>query len=611
MPESTLRTLLFSIIILLACSFESGAQTGTDEKLANQYFQNKEFDKALLLYEKLFDSKGGEVFFEDYLACFIELQKFDEAEKLAKKQIRKYPGENPILIQLGYVYLLKSEKEKALEQFDKVIKQLRANDQEIRATAQTFQDRGELDYAIKTYEKGRRLFAGLYPYHFELADVYAAKKDIPKVFNEYIEALNENEGLLQNVQNALQTMLSDDSNGKKNEFLKQLLIKKIQENGDRTVFSDLLIWQFIQEKDFESAFQQSKALDKRFKEEGQRVMNLAALCRANQAWETAIKCLQYVISKGDESGYYIAAKMDLVEVMNKKITQNNEYTSKDLADLETLYTGTIKELGKNQTTGKLIRGLAHLETFYLNKPDSAISILEDCLTIPNLNQREIAETKLELGDALVFVNEVWDASLYYSQAEKMFKNDPIGQEAKLRNAKLSYYKGEFEWAQAQLNVLKSATSQLIANDALYLALLIGDNLIEDSTGGPLILFAKADLYKFQNRDDDALKALDSINPLFPDNMLKDDILFIKAQIAIKHNRPEQAALLLDSLFNTYPDEILADDALFKLAELNQTKLNNKAKAQELYQEFLLRYPGSMFTVEARKRFRELRGDRVN
>ena len=587
------------------------AQNSTDEKLARQYLQNKEFDKALDLIEKLFEAKGGDVFYTEYLHCLTELQRFVDAEKLIKKQLKKDPYNNSLLIDLGHVFWLQNEKEKAYDQYDKALKYLRPNEEEIRLTAEAFLNKNELDYAIKTYEKGRKLFNGLIAFHFELADVFAAKKNIPAVFNEYLEAVNENEGLLQNVQNALQTMLSDDSNGKKNEFLRQLLIKKIQENPERTTYSELLIWQCVQVKDFDAAFIQSKALDKRLKEEGNRLMNLSALCKSNQAWEIAIKCLQYVIAKGNENIYYMAAKMDLVEVMNKKITENGEFSKKDLVELQELYRSTLNELGRHAQTAKMMRGWAHLEAFYLSHPDSAIALLDECLTIPNLPQRDLAETKLELGDVLVFIGEVWDASLFYSQAEKMFKNDPIGQEAKLRNARLSYYNGEFAWSQAQLNVLKSATTQLIANDALYLALLIGDNIIEDSTGGALRLFATADLLKFQNKDSLALVYLDSVPVLFPGSMLEDDILYIKSQIALKRNENNKALEYLDKIFNTYPDEVLADDALFKTAEIYHYKLNNPTKSKELYQEFLLRYPGSLYTVEARKRFRELRGDKVN
>lgn len=609
-PSILKNLLLLSCFLFLAVQ-TLWAQSGTDEKLAKQYFQNKEFDKALDIYEKLYNSKNGGFFYSDYLNCLLELQQYPEAEKLIKKHLKSDPYNFPVLIDLGYVYFLQNEKEKSKDQYEKVLKYLRPNEEEIRNAAQAFIDHNELDFAVRTYDKGRKLFGGMVAFHFELADVYAMKKDVPGVFNEYLDAVNENEGLLQNVQNALQTMLSDDANGKKNEYLRQLLIKKIQENPERDVYSDLLIWQYIQAKDFEAAFIQSKALDKRLKEEGQRIMNLAALCKANQAWETAIKCLQYVTSKGIENIYYISAKMDLVEVMNKKITENGNYTTKDLLELEMLYRSTLDELGRHAQTSKMVRGWAKLEAFYLEKPDSAILLLESCLSFPNLSSREVAETKMELGDVLVFIGEVWDASLLYSQAEKMFKNDPIGQEAKLRNARLSYYNGEFAWAQAQLNVLKSATTQLIANDALYLALLIGDNIIEDSTGGALRLFATADLLKFQNKDSLALVHLDSIPVLFPGSMLEDDILFIKAQIAIKRNQSEKALEYFEKIYNTFADEVLGDDALFKSAEIYQFRLNNPGKAKELYQEFLLRYPGSLYTVEARKRFRELRGDKVN
>jgi len=58
-------------------------------------------------------------------------------------------------------------------------------------------------------------------------------------------------------------------------------------------------------------------------------------------------------------------------------------------------------------------------------------------------------------------------------------------------------------------------------------------------------------------------------------------------------------------------DILADNATFQLADLYENILGDTTKAQELYEKVLLEYPGSLFVVEARKRFRRLRGDDIN
>ena len=126
-----------------------------------------------------------------------------------------------------------------------------------------------------------------------------------------------------------------------------------------------------------------------------------------------------------------------------------------------------------------------------------------------------------------------------------------------------------------------------------------------------MLYAHADLLAFQNKDDIALITLDSINTLFPAHALADDILFKKAKIMEKRQDYETAAKYLQNIVDAYNYDILADDALFRLAELNQFHFNNIEKAKELYQKILVDYSGSLFTVEARKRFRELRGDKIN
>ena len=477
--------------------------------------------------------------------------------------------------------------------------------------ANAFNQRKELDYALETYLKGRKLFKDTYPFNFEVAEIYIQKGDLEAMINEYLDVLLISDGYIGQVQNSLARIYQSDQRENKNELLKNQLLRRIQKYPDRKVYAEMLIWIMIQEKDFNGACLQAKALDRRLKEDGSRLIELAEMCFSNNQFDVAVKCYQYVIDKGNENYYYVVSKIELVNTLNKKITQFGKYTPLDLVDLEKHYTQTITELGKNAGSAPLLKGLAHLNAFYLNNDQKAIDLLEDLLELPGLSDKFQAECKLDLGDILVLTDNIWDASLYFSQVEKSFKHDPIGDEAKFRNARVSYYVGDFKWAQAQLDVLKGSTSKLIANDAMQLSLFISDNTTVDTNTAPMTYFAQAELLAYQNKDEEALLTLDTINNYFPGHSLADDIIYRKAKILEKKQKFEEAAKLYESLMQLFPNDLLADDALFRLAEMQQYYFNNNEKAKEYYQKLLTNYPGSLLTVEARKRFRVLRGDVLN
>ncbi len=601
------------IFFFLALVFTSGiavAQPNTDEQLALQFYQNKEFDKALDYYEKLYNKKSPQIYYSQYLNCLIETKDFKKAEKIVKKHIKQNPTFLNYQIDLGIVYTKNEEPEKAKSAWEQAVKSIKYDDQ-VFSLANGFIAIRQYDYAIAAYQRGKKISQTNYPYSFELAEVYKTKGDKILMINELLDALEINDSYLQSVQNGLQTSFGADADTKQNELLKTELLKRIAKHPDKTIFSELLIWMQIQLKDWDGAFVQAKALDKRKKEEGGRVMGLAQLFSQNEAYEVAAKAYQYVISKGKDNYFYTNARMELLNVQYTKVVSKGDYTQLDLTELEKNYSITIEELGKSASIVSLLKNYAHLKAFYLNKADEAIKILDDAIAMPQLSAVQQAECKLELADILLMTGEIWDASLYYSQVEKSFKYDVIGQEAKFRNAKISYYTGDFKWSQAQLDVLKGATSKLISNDAMDLSLLISDALAIDTNEAPLLIFARADLLAFQNKDEQAKITLDSINKLYPNHALADDILYRKAKIELKHSNYTEAAKYYEEIINNYGFDILGDDATFNLADINENQFKNIEKAKELYQQLLEKYPGSLYVVEARKRYRKLRGDAIN
>jgi tetratricopeptide (TPR) repeat protein len=423
----------------------------------------------------------------------------------------------------------------------------------------------------------------------------------------YLDYVYLNTGNAQIVQNRLQAVLFKPDIF---EIFKDELLTRIQDNNAPMAYSDMLIWAFIQRKDFKSAFIQTKAIDKRLNENGWRVMNLARSAVAEKQYDAAIDAFQYVIQKGKTNPNYLQAKQELLQARKTKITEQRTDIRNDVAALNNDYNEFIQEFGINRNTVPTLLEQARLQAFHLHNLDSAVAIVDAVIKLPVADKNAKAEAKLDLGDYYLMQGDVYEPVLLYTQVEKDFKDQPTGELARFKNAKLSYYKGDFEWAQAQMNILKSATSELVANDALHLSVFIMDNLGLDTTAYPMEMFAKADLLFYQNKNVLALATVDSVIDIYPGHALADDIMFFKAKVYRDEKKDSVAANYLEKILALYKEEILADDATFMLAELNETSFNNPEKAKQLYEDLIMNFKDSIYVTEARKRYRRLRGDEL-
>lgn len=586
-------------------------QDQENEKLAFQYYSDKDYEKALPLFHDLYDKQPTQHHYSYYLYCLTALEKFSDAEKLIKSRIKDEPGSYRYEVDLGYIYLLTDKPDKATKSFDELIEKMKPNKANISEIANAFLSRQLYEYATKAYLRGRVLLHYTEYFNRELALIYEMSGNYSAMIEEYLDLLEHDPSQLEMVQNRFQNILSKDIDDKIGDALKETLLKRNQRNPEDRFYGEMLLWLSVQRKDFEFALIQAKSLDTRFNEGGMMVFSIANLSLSNKDYPVAIEAYNYLVKKGPLNPYYAESLTGTLKAKFLQITEGYNYQIKDLYSLKKEYETALNELGRNARTVLLMRDLAHLQAFYLNELDESEKLLEEAININGVPEDVKAGIKLELGDIYLFVGEVWDASLLYSQVEKALKNDPIGQEAKFRNARLSYYIGEFGWAKAQLDVLKAATSKFIANDAMELSLLISDNIDPDSTYTGLKMYSHADLLIYRGQDSLALVTLDSIRMLGLSHPLDDEVLYSKAGIYIREKQYLKADSVLDKTVKDYKYDILADNALFKRAELQAEVMNNKAKAMELYEQLLKDYPGSLFTTEARKRFRQLRGDNIN
>ena len=621
-----MKRLFIIIMLLFSCGGAAIAQQSQEEQLALQYYRDKEYDKAVELFEKIHNKKPDSYIYYYYYHALLELERYDAAEKMLKKQVKAYPNVQRYKVDLGYVYERAGDNAKAEKIYQECLKNLQAKETAVSELNNAYMSRGKYDYAAEAIIKGRKLLDNEQYLSKNLISIYKLLHQNDKIVDEIISLVKtDNEKYQNDVQTAIQDLLMDDEDNTQYMNIRTALQKFSQKNPNNILCIKELYWISQLHKDYEEAFVLAKALDKRLKTEGIFTYELATVAAANHDYDIAIEALNYIIKKGEEAHNYVQAKMKILDVKYMQLIESSPVKMVDAINLEQDFRKALEENGIHSGTMDWIRKYAHLLAFYVNKPQEAMDVLNQAMAATR-DPKEKNQYKIDLADVQLYTGNIWDASLNYSQVDKDMPNDVLGNEAKFKNAKLSFYIGEFNWAKSQLDVLAAATTKLIANDAIYSSMLISDNLEEEeelddsdttmalfsNSEGNLALkmYAKAEFLIFQNKDDEALRALDSVIILSPFGSLVDDALYQKALILIKQKNYLEAERLLKEVIEKYGDQLLADDATFQLAELYEYYLKDITQAMEYYQKILKDYSDSLYVVQARNRYRALRGDNL-
>ncbi len=606
MLKRFVQVFLFLIIIFIGLVVR--AQNNQDIDLANQYYENGEFDKALALYQNLAKStKNIPLIHQNYFKLLMNTGRYAEAETYIDYVINKFPSNLYYEIDKGTIYAEKNDQTKETQYFSKIIDQIANDPFKVRMAAQHMVRNQLNEFAIEAYKESRKKLKDPHMYAIEMANVYRLLNNKQEMIEEYLNYVNEHPDNQSSIKNVLQSVLKDD---KDLEVFENMMYDKVQKEPNNVEYVDLLIWVNLQRKNFYAAFIQARALDKRQNLGGMMVMEIGRISLENKDYKNATRIFDYVINEYPGTVNYQIAKRLVIKSREDMVKNTYPVDLKDIKLLIADYENLIKEVGINNNTIEALRSKALLHAFYLNQYDSAIEILKKIISFPRVSKSIVEQSKLDLGDIYLLIGQPWESTLLYSQVEKTSHDTPIGYEAKLRNAKLSYYKGDFALAQEHLDILKMATSREIANDAMALSLLIKENTMMDSdtTNTVMKKFAAIDLLIFQNKKTQAIQALDTLRNAFPNNSLDDEILWREANLHMELGQFDQSIALLNEIVKDYGSDILGDDACFLMGKIYDEQLHDSDNAMKVYMNFLEKYPGSLYAAEARKRFRTLRGD---
>ncbi len=586
-------------ILLTVLLFFSGIVLAQNEQLAQNYFDKGDFEKAKISYEELLKNQPyNTIFFQRLIDCYQQLQLFSLAETTLQGRLKQFQQAN-LLVELGYNFQLQKQEPAAKKYYEQAIDKIRKNPNEVYGIATTFERKSLLNYALQSYELALTLDPK-FNFNFQMALLYGQLGNTDMMIEKFLtEAFaNPQNSLL--IQNQLSRFMSEDADVAFNDALRKALILRTQKNQD-VFWNEYLSWFYVQQKEYGKAFIQQKAIYKRNPETFSNIVNLAQLAIEEGDKETAKEIFTFVLDNTKDLELLIQSHTYLMQIRIDSATEKEYPTVASEMDL------LLKEYGVSPYSLSLQILQAHFTTFHLKNPELGKTILKIALELP-LNEYQKAGVKMELADILLFEEKFNQALIYYSQIEEDLKNDVVGHEASLKAAKTSYFKTDFQWAQKQFKELKSASTQLIANDALEYFLLINDNTVADSTQTALKQFAHADYLLYQNKTLEALAQFQNILKSFKGNEIESVTLYRIGKIYEKLGDYNAALIQYQTIIDKYKDGIYIDEGYYFAAELYNKQLKDLEKAKANYEQLIFHHEDSIYYTDARKKYRQLRGD---
>lgn len=591
--------ILLGIIFLLWVNI-GAAQ---NPNLAKNYFDQGEFEKSLAVYESLTAAQPGRLdYFLGMIQSLQQLEKYQQAEDLLKERLRKTTQFPQLYVELGHNYALQNQSNKAQDAYSQALVAIETNSNYTYTIANTFQHYNLLNEAVEAYEKGMSLNPNM-DFNMQLAQIYGEQGKLEKMFETYLNLVEKNEGFKHTAQRYFSMYVTEDGTNEANDVLRRVLLKRAQQT-QALMYNEFLSWLFIQQKEFKKALVQEKAIHKRNEENLNRLTDLAKITISEKDFQAAQETITYIIDNALTPQQRLQGQQMLLEIEVVTATQ------KQFPEIKKKFDDLLTEYGKGMETYLLQIDYNHFLAFKLNKKEEAISNLKTLLK-ERMNNFQEAQIKMELADILVLDEKFNQALIFYSQVQSKVQNDALSQEARFKVARTSYFKGDFDWALNQLDVLKKSTSQLIANDAMQLSLLIKDNSLMDSTQTALKKYARADLLVLQEKYPEAIAALDEILTMHKGESIEDEALLKQGTVLEIMGQYTRATENYLKIIQYYGDDILADDALFRLASLFETKLDQPEKAKQYYEKIIFDHADSIYFVEARRKYRTLRGDLIN
>lgn len=598
---SKIMKIVFILLVILLPLFSLAQQS--DSQLAYTYYQNKDYEKAAQLFLQLYERTHASNFLDYHIICLINGKQYDQAEEVLKKYLKTDSRNKDYIINLGYIYEQQGKSKKAEEYYEKAIKTLIPHSSDINSLAYKFRNIREYGWAIKTYQHGQKLLKQPHAFLSELGENYMMERNYEQMLDLFVQILQTKPTEINNIISKLNFSRSYDIINSVDGVIENKLAELFQQSNYNPVFDELAVWYALQKKDYAQALHHAVLLNQKSPDKGYIYLNIARSAASLGNYNLATEAFNKILEKGKENNnLYTTALKESISCEYEKYQQQKAKQELYLP-LATTCKNYLHEYGYTSANTDIALLLSDLYAYQIHQPDSANIILEKCTKIRSLNTNLLSEIKSKRADLLTYMDNPWEATILYTQIEKSNPNNDTGYEAKLKKAWLAYYAGDLLWAKAQFDVLKGSTTKLISNDAIKMSHFINMNYETDGDNKELVELAAAEFLIYKQQYQKALRMIDSVILHSPPG-IADYASLQKAKVLCQLSDYPPAIEIFSRLKEQSEQTYIRAEAIYELANLKK-QLEEYTQARELYKTLVSEYSGSVYSVEAGNKYREM------
>jgi tetratricopeptide (TPR) repeat protein len=613
-----------SLAVISFCVFFTGAslsQQANDQnvfRLAQAFEQQGDLERALELYRDLYVRDPTNFpYFDAVRRTYVQLKKYDEAIAVSRRRLRSLPFDISLQANIGSLYSMSGREAQADSAWDQILSAAGKNQLYFRTVAAEQTNQRLFDKAIGTYQRGRREIGDPYIFANELGYLYGFMMDYENAAKEYLLMLRQNEQQFDYIQSRLAAFVN------KNDGLRAVSAVVASETMRRQTVPllRLQMWLFMEEKKYADAFSVAQTIEKLLNSGGVEIFQFAERLSREKEFAVASRAYLLALSKNlpiqnipsAKFGYArcveeLSLRGDTIAPSHAPAPSTISETQQGFSAAIVLYGALAREYPFTGIAANALYRIGMIRYTQMADLDGALHVFDSVLTVSPAGSM-ISTVLSTIGEIYIIQNKLDEADKKFLVMSTTTHSTPEQKDIALfRRAEIQFFKHRFDSA---LTLLQPLTQNLKAdetNDALLLRFFITENMLQFTDA--LKSYARAELLTRRNRLSEAAAELTALVDLYPNAPLADDAMMAVASNLTRLQRYRDALIVYNTLFEEYPVSSEKEKAYFRIGELYQYHLDDRMKAIEAYTVILEKYPFSLFSDEARKRIRLLRGDPI-
>ncbi len=621
---NNLKFVFIFVLLILCFANNSYAQNSADNRkvqLAISYERYGDYEKALGLYMELYRSYPMNHAFMNGVKRNLELLKrYDELINILRKEVLAKPNDINLLGKLSEIYFLVGNRKKAESTWAQIVNINPANGFNYIYVA-GIQSRMRLfDDAINTLLKGKS--TGIDPALLsrDLARLYIWRRNFPEAAEELLSLLIRRPKDYPQIEVQILNIPDESEIVDK---ISAILKKHHSGNPGELNILKMLAHYLTKNRKYEDAFDYILKYDNLTKSKGAVVLNFSIQFFNNKAYSAAEKTLKYYLNnypKGRDiprAEYFHAYSLEMLDL--ERLTGLNTEKSSGLPSgersetrLETreaipAYESLIAKYPGSQWAAQSYYRLGEIYYKTVFDLDKAIRSYKQITRIlPNI-PIDISG-KFQTAECYLMKGNLKSAETIFGSLSKF--RHRWGQETKekslLKLADIEFYKGNITEAKNLYDKLckSGSANRNVVNDALERIIFIEENSSDEIV--PIKLYAETEFYITQRRFGEALNNLIEILTKYSGAPIIDDTFFELGMLSRKMKKFDDAVKYFNEIIEKFPETSICEKSHLELGSIFQNDLSDFKKAEQLYSDFLLKFPDSVYIDEVRSRIRKIR-----